>query len=78
MGLSVGFWAGLIILNLLQGATGEQAGWRGLLSRVSLRLHGPVKASLILGLCMEFWHLPLWFLSGYSGLDLLCMFSPLA
>ncbi len=71
MGLSVGFWAGLIILNLLQGATGEEAGWRGFALPRLQKTHGPVKASLILGLIWNFWHLPLWFLSGYSGLDLL-------
>jgi membrane protease YdiL (CAAX protease family) len=71
MGLSVGFWAGLIILNLLQGATGEEAGWRGFALPRLLETHGPVKASLILGLIWNFWHLPLWLLSGYSGLDLL-------
>jgi len=71
MGLSLGFWAGLIILNLLQGATGEEAGWRGFALPRLQEIHGPVKASLILGLIWNFWHLPLWLLSGYSGLDLL-------
>lgn len=71
MGLSVGFWAGLIILNLLQGATGEEAGWRGFALPRLQETCGPVKASLILGLVWNFWHLPLWFISGYSGLDLL-------
>ena len=71
LGLSVGFWAGLIILNLLQGATGEEAGWRGFALPRLQETHGPVKASLILGLIWNFWHLPLWLLSGYSGLDLL-------
>ena len=71
MGLSVGFWAGLITLNLLQGATGEEAGWRGFALPRLQENHGPVKASLILGLVWNFWHLPLWLLSGYSGLDLL-------
>ncbi len=71
MGLSVGFWTGLIILNLLQGATGEEAGWRGFALPRLQNTQGPVKASLILGLLWNFWHLPLWFLSGYSGLDLL-------
>jgi len=71
MGLSVGFWAGLVILNLLQGATGEEAGWRGFALPRLQETHGPVKASLILGLIWDFWHLPLWFLSGRSGLDLL-------
>jgi CAAX protease family protein len=70
MGLSVGFWAGLIILNLLQGATGEEAGWRGFALPRLQETHGPVKASLILGLIWSFWHLPLWLFSGYSGLDL--------
>jgi uncharacterized protein len=71
MGLSVGFWAGLITLNLLQGATGEEAGWRGFALPRLQENHGPVKASLILGLVWNFWHLPLWLLSGYSGLDLM-------
>jgi hypothetical protein len=71
MGLSVGFWAGLIILNLLQGATGEEAGWRGFALPRLQEIHGPVKASLILGLIWSFWHLPLWLISGYSGHDLL-------
>lgn len=71
MGLSVDFWAGLIILNLLQGATGEEAGWRGFALLRLQETHGTVKASLILGLIWSFWHLPLWLLSGYSGLDLL-------
>jgi membrane protease YdiL (CAAX protease family) len=71
MGLSVGFWASLIIMNLLQGAIGEEAGWRGFALPRLKETHGPVKASLILGLIWNFWHLPLWLLSGYSGLDLL-------
>jgi membrane protease YdiL (CAAX protease family) len=71
LGLSVGFWAGLIILNLLQGATGEEAGWRGFALPRLQETQGPVKASLILGLLWNFWHLPLWLMSGYSGLDLL-------
>jgi membrane protease YdiL (CAAX protease family) len=71
MGISVGFWSGLIIHNLLQGATGEEAGWRGFALPRLQETHGPVKASLILGLIWNFWHLPLWLLSGYSGLDLL-------
>lgn len=70
-GLSVAFWAGLIILNLLQGATGEEAGWRGFALPRLQETHGPIKASLILGFVWNFWHLPLWVLSGYSGLDLL-------
>ena len=71
MGLSMGFWIGLIILNLLQGATGEEAGWRGFALPRLQEIHGPVKASLILGLIWSFWHLPLWLISKYSGLDLL-------
>jgi membrane protease YdiL (CAAX protease family) len=71
IGLSVSFWAGLIILNLLQGATGEEAGWRGFALPRLQETYGPVKASLILGLIWNFWHLPLWLLSGYYKLDLL-------
>ena len=65
------FWASLILLNLFQGATGEEGGWRGFALPRLRAIHGPVKASLILGLAWNFWHLPLWFLSGFSGLDLM-------
>ncbi len=69
--LSLGSIAGLLILNLVQGATGEEAGWRGLaLPRLQAAL-GPTMASLVLGLIWSFWHLPLWLLSGYSGSDLM-------
>ena len=61
----------MIGLNLFQGATGEEAGWRGFaLPRLQNRV-GAIKASLILGLLWGFWHLPLWLTSGLSGSDLL-------
>jgi membrane protease YdiL (CAAX protease family) len=70
-GLSAGFWAGFFIFNLLQGPTGEEAGWRGFaLPRLRDR-HGRTKASLILGLLWDFWHLPLWLSGGMSGSNLL-------
>jgi uncharacterized protein len=71
MGLSLVFWASLIILNLLQGATGEEIGWRGFALPRLQETHGSVNGSLILGLLWSFWHMPLWLISGYSGPDLL-------
>jgi len=70
-GFSVSFWASLVLLNLLQGATGEEAGWRGFALPRLQRAYGPAKASMILGLIWNFWHLPLWFLGSYAGTDLL-------
>ncbi len=70
-GLSVGFWAGLIIVNLLQRATSEEALWRGFALPCLQEIHGPGKVNLKLGLLWNFWHLSLWLFSGYSGLDLL-------
>ena len=61
----------MIGVNLLQGATGEEAGWRGFALPHLRERHGPVKASLLLGVVWNFWHLPLWLMSGLSGGDLL-------
>jgi len=69
--LSISFWIGLTIRNLLEGPTGEEPGWRGFALQRLLTRHNPLKASLILGVVWDFWHLPLWFVSGYTGKDLL-------
>ena len=45
IGLSVDFWVGLLILNLFQGATGEEAGWWGFALPSLQETYGLVKAS---------------------------------
>ncbi len=70
-GLSIGFWINLIVMSLLTGATGEEAGWRGFaLPRLQNRF-GLFVGSLILGLAWDFWHFPLWMMTGMAGTELL-------
>ncbi|KNF09098.1 CAAX protease self-immunity [Gottschalkia purinilytica] len=58
--------------TLLQGATGEESGWRGFLQPAIEEKSSIIKSSLIVGLIWTFWHAPLWFLStGYAGLELI-------
>jgi membrane protease YdiL (CAAX protease family) len=64
MSLSLGFWGGLFFFNLLSGPTGEEAGWRGYALPRLLRKYSPVSAGIILGIVWDFWHLPLWIISG--------------
>lgn len=64
MSLSLGFWGGLFFFNLLSGPTGEEAGWRGYALPRLLRKYSPMSAGIILGIVWDFWHLPLWIISG--------------
>jgi uncharacterized protein len=71
VGLPLGFWINLIGMSLVTGATGEEGGWRGFaLPRLQNRF-GPLAGSLILGLAWNFWHFPLWMMSGMAGIALL-------
>jgi len=55
----------------LQGATGEQSGWRGFLQPHMEKKFSVIKSSVIVGIVAGFWHTPLWFTSGYFGLELI-------
>jgi membrane protease YdiL (CAAX protease family) len=68
--LSLSFWLGLIAINIFTGATGEESGWRGFALPRLLEKYSPLKAGILVGLAWNFWHLPLWFTSGFSSLNL--------
>jgi len=64
----------VMVLYLLQAGL-EELGWRGyMLDRLQARWK-PLAASLVLGICHAFWHLPLFFIVGtnqsryFSGID---------
>lgn len=60
----------VFLINLTSGPIGEELGWRGYALNKLQEKYSPLMASIILGLLWGFWHMPLWFLSGYTGLQL--------
>ena len=61
-----------LFFTLIQGATGEETGWRGYLLPAVEKKLGIVKGSFIVSLIWSFWHAPIWFLgTEYSGIVLL-------
>ncbi|MFA1819293.1 lysostaphin resistance A-like protein [Virgibacillus oceani] len=74
--LSLSFTSvGLLIIafldNLVRGPLGEELGWRGYALNELQKKYSPLKSALIVGVLWGFWHTPLWFASGYTGLDLI-------
>ncbi len=71
VGLSPGAFGLLFLTNLIRGPLGEELGWRGYLLGEFQRRHSLVSASLLVGVIWGLWHVPLWLVSGYAGVDLL-------
>lgn len=69
--LSLGAVVVIFFDGLIRGPLGEEPGWRGYLQNELTQRHSLLKASLIVGVIWAVWHLPLWFISGYQGVDLL-------
>ncbi len=61
----------LFIINLTSGPLGEELGWRGFALQTLQKNHSPLISALILGVIWGFWHTPLWFIAGFSGIELI-------
>ena len=57
----------VIIIDLTAGVLDEELGWRGYALNLLQKKYVPLKVGVIWGL----WHLPLMFLFGYTGLELM-------
>lgn len=55
---------------LITGASGEETGWRGFLLKGYRQRYNLLVSCIYTGIVWAFWHLPLWILSGYRGINL--------
>jgi membrane protease YdiL (CAAX protease family) len=76
------YWpsAAPLIIAMVVFPVGEEFGWRGFALPRLLRVHGAVRASLLLGLIWGVWHLPMFLLVGIKPreLALMAVFFPAA
>jgi membrane protease YdiL (CAAX protease family) len=64
------------IIGMIVVSLGEEIGWRGFaLPRLQSR-HGPLNASLILGVLWAIWHIPVLLLAGIQSLTVLLLMIP--
>ncbi|EJS63139.1 hypothetical protein ICU_04745 [Bacillus cereus BAG2X1-1] len=71
---TISSWGMLIYFffkNFLAGPLGEEIGWRGFAQIELQKKHSPLKASIIIGFWWGMWHLPIWFTTGFVGIDLI-------
>jgi len=57
--------------NLLSGPLGEELGWRGFALLELQKKYAPLPSAIIIGFWWGIWHLPIWFTTGFTGLDLM-------
>ena len=68
---SLGMFVYLFFKNLFAGPLGEELGWRGFTQNELQKKHSPLKASIIIGFWWGMWHLPIWFTTGFIGINLI-------
>ncbi|PFN03508.1 MULTISPECIES: CPBP family intramembrane glutamic endopeptidase [Bacillus cereus group] len=68
---SWGMLSYFFIKNFLAGPLGEEIGWRGFAQIELQKKYSPLKSSIIIGFWWGIWHLPIWFTTGYTGIDLI-------
>ena len=68
---SLGMFIYLFVKNLFAGPLGEELGWRGFALNELQKKHSPIKSSIIIGFLWGLWHLPIWFTTGFIGIDLI-------
>jgi len=69
-GFSLKILAWGVLWTLLQGATGEESGWRGFLQPSFEKKYGVILSSIFVGVIWGFWHTPLWFIEAFSPIEL--------
>lgn len=69
--LSVAAFLMLFVDSLIRGPLGEELGWRGYLQIELDKRFSMPGSSLIVGVIWGLWHLPLWIVSGFEGVNLL-------
>lgn len=71
---TISSWGMLVyyfLKNLLSGPLGEEIGWRAFALMELQKRHSPLIASVIIGFWWGLWHLPIWFTTGYTGMELI-------
>ncbi|WP_042147279.1 CPBP family intramembrane glutamic endopeptidase [Paucisalibacillus sp. EB02] len=68
---SIGILMLAFLDNLVRGPLGEELGWRGYALNELQKKYSPLKSAILVGVLWGFWHTPLWFASGYTGVDLI-------
>ena len=68
---SLGMFIYLFLKNLFAGPLGEELGWRGFALNELQKKHPHIKASIIIGFWWGLWHLPIWFTTGFTGINLI-------